>query len=373
MPKGIIIWRWDERSGPEIMGKHPITLDINQKTMMQLYSQHLNTGRSDIVSLSIGNMHLVSLWTGAVYNYFLTLILASDEVIEHYTDLVSDAMYFLLPSIIAGKFTHLIPLTFNRFVEFPKANIEQRYAHVYSNEVNRLILGILHEEGCFYKEELRLWLEEKLSTKLFNYDMILEKLTTQGFIKVASVKGLDGLFIFLLKHLFFFRAPSEDIERKLKYYDEPELIQKAKDKVIDFFKYYTPSEKDNIELADILRDEDNYKMIQYLRNSMVSNATLDKLKTHGIPNAYLIIKDLETKNVIMSLKSKKGDTIYLLKADIIVECNFPEYILNNIQSMFQNNRKSNLVLTEYLNILKENFVSVRKQRKRLLMNMGEEV
>ena len=74
MPVGMVLWKWDIRSGVEELGKYPADLEVSNKALMQLYSQHLYGTQTDIVSMYVGALNIVSVWTGSTYNYFLSRI-----------------------------------------------------------------------------------------------------------------------------------------------------------------------------------------------------------------------------------------------------------------------------------------------------------
>ena len=64
MPVGIILWKWDTRSGAEILGEWPKETKVTGKTLMQLYSQHLISAKADVISMWVGSVNVVSMWTG---------------------------------------------------------------------------------------------------------------------------------------------------------------------------------------------------------------------------------------------------------------------------------------------------------------------
>jgi len=46
MPVGIVVMKWDERVGTEILAKYPDELSITDKTLMQVYSTHEYSGEA---------------------------------------------------------------------------------------------------------------------------------------------------------------------------------------------------------------------------------------------------------------------------------------------------------------------------------------
>ena len=46
MTLGLVIMKWDERMGAEAFARYPEEIDLQDKTMMQIYSTHEYTGEA---------------------------------------------------------------------------------------------------------------------------------------------------------------------------------------------------------------------------------------------------------------------------------------------------------------------------------------
>jgi len=248
----MILWKWDTRVGAEVLGVWPREVKMGNKTLMQLYSQHLYSAKADIVSMYVGSLNVLSMWTGSIHNYFLSVLLQQDEDPENYSEIISDTLYYLIPYIESESYTAILPSIYQRFVEYPNADLEQRRAILYSNELNRTILTILQEEGVYYKDELKIWLEDSLKKNIFNFDIAIERLSKNGYIKVTSVKEIEGTYLFLMKDLAILRAPPLDFVQRRDRADDSELYDKIYRKIFDYFKFYQPSPR-NLR-ADIRSD-----------------------------------------------------------------------------------------------------------------------
>jgi hypothetical protein len=364
MPQGMVVWQWNERIGAQVLAKYPNEIILENKTLMQLYSQHLYSARADIVSLYIGALNLISIWTGSVYNYFLSVLLTPEENEEDYRGLISDVMSYLVPYLEQNSYGPIIASIYHRIAEFAGANDEQKMAMIYTSDVNRAILSLLQEEGVFYKDELVIWLEERLKTKLFNFDMLIERLGQLGFLKTQTIEGISGTFLFLLRHLMIFRSPPTNVDEMLKDYPDPNIKQQFSTEIRKYFQYYNPSERDAVELASIMADQSNYRIISYLRKTLATREGLNKLRMHGVDTPLDRIKELENQDIIMTLKSNTGELLYALKTDIVIDTGIPEYILQLIYETYKDHRKSNPLLLAYLDILKITFNEKQsKERK----------
>ena len=356
MPIGIILWRWDYRSGAEELGKYPKGLDVSDKTMMQLYSQHLYGAQSDIVSMYVGALNIISVWTGSTHNYFLSLLLTMEEQPEDYKEVIPDVLYYLIPFIEEDTFNSLLPSIYQRCSEFPNTNLEQRKAMMYGSDLNRAIFKALSEEGCFYRDELKIWLEDILKTKLYNFEYNIDALAQNDIVKTSIVRGIDGNFVFLLKNLICFRAPPLDLSHKIKLAKENALSQKIKTKIRDFFKTYVPNEQDNIEIAHYIRQTNYWVIIDFLRNSYAKPNSLTKLKLHGVNQVMNLVNNLINSDIVDTILNKNKEQVYFLKSDIILEFVPMRYMLHQIYDMHVENKKPDKLLVSYISILKENYL-----------------
>ena len=78
MPVGLVIMKWDERVGTDIIAKYPEEVNITDKTLMQVYSTHEYSGESGMISLMVGSLNIASYYTGAETAYYIMLLLSLD-------------------------------------------------------------------------------------------------------------------------------------------------------------------------------------------------------------------------------------------------------------------------------------------------------
>jgi hypothetical protein len=355
MPIGICLWEWDSRSGAEILGTWPRDVKLENKTLMQLYSQHLYSAKADIVSMYVGSLNVLSIWTGSIHNYFLTILLQQDEDPENFSDIIADTMYYLVPYIQKDIFKPILPSIYQRFKEYPNTNLEQRRAILYSNELNRSILNLLQEEGIYYKDELKIWLEDSLKKTAFNYEMAIERLSHNDLIKVSSVKGVEGTYVFLINDIVLLRAPPIDLIQNFKTKSDTKLTEEILSKIRNFFKYYKPSERDNLQILKFLNNSNYYKIIDFLRKTNADESTLKKLTIHGVDNVFTLINDLKNLDIVDNAKNKNEDMIYFLKSDIIIDNLTPNFMMRRLYDMNYEGKKNPKLIQSYIKILKESF------------------
>ena len=359
MPIGICLWEWDTRIGAEVLGTWPREVKLENKTLMQLYSQHLYSAKADIVSMYVGSLNVLSIWTGSIHNYFLTILLRQDEDPEDFSDIISDTMYYLVPYIQKDIFKPILPSIYQRFKEYPNANFEQRRAILYSNELNRAILNVLQEEGIFYKDELKIWLEDSLKKKAFNYEMAIERLSHNDLIKVSSVKGVEGTYIFLINDIVLLRAPPIDLIQTFKAKGDTKMNEDILSKIRNFFKYYEPSERDNLQILKFISNLNYYKIIDFLRKTNANESTLKKLTIHGVDNVFTLINDLKNLDIVDNVKNENEDLVYFLKSDIIIDKLTPTFMMRRLYDINHEGKKNPVLIQSYIKILKESFYENR--------------
>jgi hypothetical protein len=366
MPIGMILWKWDVRSGAEILGIWPNEVKISNKTLMQLYSQHMYSAKADIVSLFVGSLNLLSIWTGSIDNYFLSLLLQQDEDAENFSAILPDTMFNLIPYIEQETFNLILPSIYQRFVEYPDTNIEQRRAILCTNQLNRYILNLLQDEGVYYKDELKIWLEDSLKKSVFNYEMAIERLSHNGFIKIASVKGVEGTYLFLLNNMAVFRAPPLDISQRSAHSEDSTLYEEIFSKIREYFKYYQPNRRDNLQIVKVLSETNYYNIINFLRKTIATRESLKKLILRGISSINDLLNELINLDIVDTAKNLNNEVVYYLKSDLIVDKIRPDFMMRRIYEMNRDGKKNPALLKEYIKILKENFydeATKKKERK----------
>ena len=305
--------------------------------------------------------------------YFLTLLLRQDEDADNFTGIISEILSYLIPYIEQETFSPLLPSIFQRFEEYPNTNFEQRRAIIYSNKLNRVIIHALQEEGVYYKDELKIWLEESLKQPAFNYDLAIERLSHNNFIKLASVKGVEGTYLFLINDLVMLRAPPMDFVQKQQQHSDSALYDQIFTKTHEFFKFYQTSERDNLQVLKLISQSNYYVIIDFLRKTHANESTLQKLKLRGVSNVFSLVNELKILDIVDTAQNKNGDVIYFLKSDFVVDQMQPDFMMRRIYNMGQEGgRKNPELLRRYIKILKESFYDDRIKEKLLQSNAKKE-
>ncbi|MFX0077172.1 MAG: hypothetical protein ACFE96_17135 [Candidatus Hermodarchaeota archaeon] len=356
MPIGLVLMRWDPKVSTDIVSKYPEELLISEETLMQIYAAHEYTAEPGMISLMVGHLNIASYFTGGDKPLYIILLLDLDDDPDAYEGGLADISRIILQNFENQAYLDMVPFLFQRLSAYPHLNLEQALALTYEDEINRLLINRLREEGVVSKSELKVWMKEKYYRGFFDIDGILIELIKKEIIKEASVKGMPSELIFLINDIFTIRRPPitllrESVERGL-----PEsLVEDYRSKVRSYFLSYRPSEEDNLKIIKLLTDPQLYEMLKLLRTSIVSRNTLEKLKNKGVDDIDGGIRKLLEYGIVFIFPTGQGIDLYALISDVDISLVYPRYILNTILHQYDVKSKSNGVLIEYLNVLEDTY------------------
>ena len=100
-----------------------------------------------------------------------------------------DILRTILQNLEGDAYVQLIPTLFQRLSMFPNLTAEGRLAYVYQDEIKRMIINRLRDEGVITKSELTVWLKDKYKEGFFDLENILAELIKMEIIKDRDVPG----------------------------------------------------------------------------------------------------------------------------------------------------------------------------------------
>ncbi len=364
MPVGLVVMRWDDRTGTEVLSKYPEEINVTDKTLMQVYSTHEYSSEMGMISLMVGSLNIASYYTGPEKSLYVLLLLSLDDDADAYEGGLADVARQILQTLDDNSFLSMIPSLFQRISIYPSLNDEQRLAMTYQDSVKRLIITRLREEGVVSKSELMVWLKDKYKQGFVDLDSILIDLIKREVVKEASVKGMPSELIFLTNDILMGRFPPEGLVKDPSEHGLPvELSSDYLASVKKFFQNYRPSEQDNLNLLEILINPQIYEIMRLLRVSIVTRNELEKLKKKGVEDIDSALKQLWENQLIQVFQDKSGNEYYALLSDIYLSLIFPKYLLNTIKSEYENKSKADKVLIEYLSVLEDTYMGLKSAAK----------
>lgn len=364
MPVGIVVMKWDERVGTEILAKYPEEINVTDKTLMQVYSTHEYSGESGMISLMIGSLNIASYYTGPDKGFYILLLLNLDDDPDSYEGGLIDISRIILQNLGDDAYLSMIPTLFRRLSVYPTLNNEQRLAITYQDEIKRMILNRLRDEGVVSKSELMVWLKDQYKQGFVDLEGVLIELVKREIVKETSVKGMPSELIFLIQDVVALRIPP------VKMLEDPanrglptQLVEDYKIEVKKFFQNYRPAEGDNLRIIDILINPQVYETLRLLRTAIVTKNDLEKLRKKGVDDLDEVLKKLWDTQMIQVFQDERNNEYYALLSDFHLNLIFPKYLLNIIKSVYDQKSKASQVLMEYLTVLENSYINIKAAAK----------
>ncbi len=240
----MLVMHWDERTGVEVMGKYPEELEIKEKTLMQIYSQHEFSGEAGFVTLAAGAINLASYYTGPETGVYVILILSAEEDGDVYEEAMVEATRQILTDLDPEVLKTLLPPLFQRLSVYPSLNEEQKLSMIYNSDLKRMVIERIREEVVLGKSEIEIWLKDQYEEGFVDMESLIASLVKNKIIKTASVQGLTSDQVFLTRDLILLRVPP------IKLVKDPEgrhlpasLVTDYMTEVRNFFDNYKVSRR----------------------------------------------------------------------------------------------------------------------------------
>ncbi len=364
MPVGIVIMKWDERVGTEIVAKYPREIVITDKTLMQVYSTHEYSGDTGMISMMVGALNIASYYTGEEQGLYMILLLNLDDDPDSYEGGLADFAQIILQNLDDRNYVNMIPSLFQRLSVYPTFNDEQLLMITYEDEIKRMIINRLREEGVVSKSELMVWLKDKYQEGFVDTEGVVTDLIKREIIKGASIKGMVSESVFLTYDILITRIPPTKILKNPAERGLPaELVEDYKAEVKKFFQTYRPSEDDNLSIIKSLINPQVYETIRLLRMSIVTRNELEKLKKKGVDDIDDVLKELWDNEMIQVLRDDRDNEYFALLSNFFIGLTFPKYILSVLKEEYEQKSKSNPVLLEYFNVLEDTYLDMKAREK----------
>ncbi len=363
-PIGLVLMKWDERVGTNILAKYPEETEISDKTLMQLYSTHEYSGEKGVITLTAGLLNILSYYTGPETGYYLVLLLKSEDDPDVYEGGMPDVSRILIENIQDDSYLYMFPSLFQRLSLYPSLSDEEILALNYQDEIKRMIIDNLRDIGVITKSELTIWLRDKYVEGFIDLEATLLELLKKDIIKQVTVKGLESELIVLTNDFFMLKVPpvellKDPINRGLPTQFAKEYLAEVK----KFFQSYRPTKEDNLNIVNLLINPDVYETLRLLRTAIVTRQDLEKLKTKGVEDVYAALKLLWDNQMIKVFRDEKNNEYYALLSDFYMDLLFPKYLLKVVKSAYEQKSISNKALIEYLRVLEETYHDLKSQKK----------
>jgi hypothetical protein len=235
----------------------------------------------------------------------------------------------------------------------------------YQDEIKRMIINRLREEGLVSKSELMVWLKDRYKQGFVDLEGVLNELIKREIIKEASVKGMPSELIFLTNDILMMRVPPVKLLQDPASKGLPlQLVEDYRAETKKFFQNYRPSENDNLTVIDVLINPQVYETLRLLRTAIVTRNDLEKLKKKGVDDIDEVLKILWESQMIQVFQDDRNNEYYALISDFYVKLIFPKYLINIIKQEYEKKSKADQVLIEYLNVLENTYLTLKAAKSK---------
>ena len=288
------------------------------------------------------------------------MLLNLDDDPDAYEGGLADASRIILQNLEDDAYQSMIPTLFRRLSVYPTLNSEQQLAMTYQDEIKRMIINRLREEGAVSKSELMVWLKDRYKQGFVDLEGVLIELIKRELIKETSVKGMPSELIFLTNDVLMLRVPPDQLLKDPADRGLPsQLASDYRTETKKFFQNYRPSDQDNLRVIEIIINPQVYETLRLLRTAIVTKNDLEKLKKKGVDDIDEVLKMLWENQMIQVFQDDRNNEYYALLSDFYVSKVFPKYLLNIIKAEYEKKSKADQVLLEYLTVLENSYLNLK--------------
>ncbi|MHA1338740.1 MAG: hypothetical protein ACTSRZ_06915 [Promethearchaeota archaeon] len=359
MANGIVIMHWDDRIGAEITATYPEGTDkkIQIKTLMQLYAQHEYTGEAGFVFLTIGDLNLVSYYTGPNTKYYIVLSLDEDEEGTDFQEgilILARQLMEIISDIDLVR--DRLPYLFKQVSSYPNFTEEQKLGIFFADEIKKKILERFRAEMMISRSDIELWIKQNFDV-FVDIEALLEQLMSMGLVKTVSVKGISSDMMFFVQDIMMLRHPPVGILKDPVGHNLPSNLKKFYiNEVQAFFKEYILNDSDNMKIiANVICDVDTYEVFQLLRKQVATMAELKELTGKNDVELAQILKTLWELKMITVLEDAHKVEFYCLLSDFYIGKFYPAYNIDTILRAYKNKVQGKKVLLKALDLMREEY------------------
>ena len=373
MAHGFIITEWTEDQGLVVKLSYPENLETDLDDMMRIFYAHITgAGASGnvLVRLEKARSNVSSYFTGlesdmpVMINLMLELgedpEMFGEAVLKEINDDVIEYLKQMNTNVsesyeIVNKIKLYLKNTLILLDRLKNLSKEQRLAQIYSSEKARTILEALQERPLS-RRELQGIIEDKLKKIVPNLEYVLDPFIKTGLIMQDWVEGDTDITLFLLTDFTIFRKPVVKlVDDAKKNFPSPELAITYIEEVNCFFENYKPTFEDNLKIAQIILNPDNYDYITLFRERAYPVNKIPKAPGQTIDEVGSFLENLEKDQIIKLLKDNKDTVWVFLLTDIVAQTFYPEYLIEKIRKDRMEGKINKNVAIKHLEFLEKTY------------------
>jgi hypothetical protein len=365
---GMMLMHWDIRSAGQIKIKIPETLEIDNRDLIQIYSQHEYTGKPGLVSFNNPKTNLLSYYLGPKVMNYIVLFLDLDEDVTLYETVLSSVAFQFAEYRNDADLHRIFNEVFQIVSNFPKYSDAQKYALFFYNPLFLAILRAFQEEMIIPQSELEIILREKVPQQVDLIPNAIDLFIQLGFLKLGAVKGIGTDLLYQIDDIHFIRHPPMGYYTKLLENGvSPDYIEQMKTESKKIFTFYKNRDDDLVNLVrKIMLDPLHYQVFELLKGQFLPDDKLDEIeKKLGVKSIQPNIDALVAAELISIIKKPQSrDYFVAIRSEITIERRFPEYHIDLLADAYRTQKHHNDVLLKGLELLKENYLTTHAKNKK---------
>ena len=115
MPEGIIVMRYNNKSGVAIQAQYPEEkMKLQENTLMHIFNIHEFSKESGIASMTVDNLNITTYYSGADTDYFIVIKLDSLEDPDDYEENLNNISQIILDNLEDNKYIEMLPSLFKK-------------------------------------------------------------------------------------------------------------------------------------------------------------------------------------------------------------------------------------------------------------------
>lgn len=364
MPTGIFIIGWNDNYGAYVKEKYPDNLlkGFSEDDLLAVFTSHSMAESGGIIGLKMNNRSILSYSPGnkksSGNEYVVGLILKNNENPTFYEEILPEISYSLLDKVEDTSLKEDIQHVFRVSANLSEISQEQRFAFIYNNKIQNLILDILRD-GPIDEEALMKWISRELKIKVPDLDDMIISFEKSNLIRKEEVNdeaNSTKTYYFLLYDISLVRVPPTKCVENLKELSLSEVLKENYlNGIKNFFKHYEISPQDIKLVASIISKPENYQLIKILRENFSSKRKL--METLDIEEKYMnqSLAKLKQAKIIYTFKDKKDITWVFLMTDIRGSKVFAKYLFDKIYRGLKSMSINKKVALQHLELLKSEY------------------
>lgn len=355
----LIIVHWNKSTGPEAIIQYPPEHSFPSKDLfLKIWAKHeLNKNESMIEfnqddKTEFNYISVIHEYEGEIY--FLVIEYREQDhvkdVIQDNPDIIGIISKNLIQLINSNKITRAISEAFTTLKNYTKLDKEENLLSFFRDKIKNTILRIL-QKGVISKIRLDSILRKEYGFSTTNIDLLLSTFIREGLVKKRNVPGCNDCY-FLIKDLSCIRIPPHKFLISEK---DGDIFTTFNKEFQDFYSTFDcTSEIENKRILNYLMDNAVYQLIKKLRKEVLSvNDCLNILN-----NREDILDDLLKDKLVFEAKGN-----ILLFSDIRFIKFIPTYIIQNITSLYKNEKISFNQFSEHLRLINESVQYVEDEKR----------